>query len=200
MCVMFFALAVLNGPGPMPQELPDRPTLVRALDLAHQSPPALENLHAQYELDPGGSVQSLEITTPFRRAVLEVQGRTARGEPLPTMDELQAAIAPYTNQLTIRAIVELDPHHAYVRPPDHSIELICNEVRVLPAAVARTARGPGGVEIPPAALGGGVSMSSLDIEAHFPAVPAHQRHCCRAAVIDAEGNTLLIRAIPATLL
>jgi hypothetical protein len=192
-------LAALTGlPGPLQQSL-DRTALLHARDITRESASLISDFHAQYQLEPGAAVRSLEVITPFRLAVLETERRRANGQPSPTVDDLQTAFPSHANQLMIRAVVALDPRHTYQAVPEYSIVLLRDDDRIAPVGVARTARAPNGVEIPPAAVGGMVSVTSVEVEAHFAGISLEQPGCCRAAVIDPDGTRLLIRQIPAGL-
>ena len=166
-----------------------------ARDITRECASLISDFHAQYQLEPGGAVRSLEVITPFRLAVLETERRAANGQPSPTVDDLQTAFS-HANQLMIRAVVALDPRHTHSTLPGYSIVMLRDEDRIASVGVARTARAPNGVEIPPAAVGGDVSMTSVEVEAHFAGVSLGQPGCCGVAVIDPDGTLLLIRQIP----
>jgi hypothetical protein len=196
---MLLVLAAVGGLcGPLQRPL-DRGALIHARDITRESPDQRDDFHAQYQLEPGGAVRSLEILTPLRRAVLETERRAATGQPLPTLEDLQAVFPSDANNLVIRAVVALDPRHRYVTVPDHSILLLRDGERIAPVAVARTVYGPSGATVPPTAVGGGVSIASIEVEAHFQDVSLGSRGCCRLAVIDPAGTALLIRSIPSGL-
>jgi hypothetical protein len=192
-------LAVLTAlPGPLQEPL-DRAALLHARDITRESASLISEFHAQYQLEPGGAVRSIEVITPFRLAVLETERRTANGQASPTVDDPQTAFPSHANQLMIRAVVALDPRHTYRMLPGYSVVLLRDEDRIVPVGVARTAHASNGVEIPPAAVGSDVSMSSVEVEAHFAGISLGKQGCCRVAVIDPDGTRLLIRQIPAGL-
>lgn len=177
----------------------NRAALLQALETARQSPTALTRFHARYELQGGGAVESIAIVTPFRRAVLEAQRSTVTGKPLPTIDKLSEMVARHAAALDVRAVVKLEPLHTYLQPPDYSVVLLAGENRMLPAAVERTALGPRGLSIPATAVGEGVSMVSVKVEARFVDASVEEPGCCRVVIIDPDGDQLLTRTIPSDL-
>jgi hypothetical protein len=165
-----------------------------AVETAHQRKAARAQFHEAYELDGGGRVESLTILTPFRRAVLTAQSQAEQGTA-PSISAISELIAREPYGLTVDAIIRLDPRHAYVRTPDYSLAVIDNDGWRFPVAVERTARDSRGLPIPAAAIGGRVSMRSVEVRAHFGVTPGRSL-CCRIAVLDADGRTVLVRAIP----
>jgi hypothetical protein len=169
-----------------------------ALAVAGQPPPVLQRFHTQYVLDPGGGVDRLEAITAFRGAVLEAQRSRDGGAPL-DVETLAWLLAARAGTLRIIAVVDLDPLHSYVRTPSHSVVLLTDGGLIGPAALARTALGPRRTVIPPSAVGGGVSVSYVEVEADFRNVRLGEDGCCRAAVLNPAGRTLAVEYLPDSL-
>jgi hypothetical protein len=80
--------------------------------------------HASYVSvagDPG--VDGIEVITELRRAVLTVEACEAAGLPLPDLDELTDALAPFRNQITVVARVRFHPQNGYTSMPRLDVRL-----------------------------------------------------------------------------
>jgi hypothetical protein len=79
--------------------------------------PALERFHAAYRLPLGGPfLQSIEIVSEFRRAVLIAEGARRTGEPLSERGAGRA-LEPYRGLVTIVVNVRFDPQNTHRSMP-----------------------------------------------------------------------------------
>lgn len=93
-----------------------------ALNLGRTHDQALyDAFHAGYKLTPSGDVDSVEIITEFRRAVLIVREHANTGEYSFGATDLAAALAPYRGLVTIVAQVRLNPLNTYLKPPSYDL-------------------------------------------------------------------------------
>ena len=74
-----------------------------------------------YSLAPVEPVESAEIITEFRRAVLIVRGRAQLGEFGFTERDLNVAMTPHLGLITFIAQVRLNPMHTYAAAPAYEM-------------------------------------------------------------------------------
>ncbi len=180
---------------PVPQTLDER-ALASALAVARGTEGDLERFHAAYRLGTREPVRSLEVVTPFRRAVTLAREHAGRTGQMPGIHGLRTLMSGEEGTLRVRAVVSLDPRHAYVRPPDYSIVLVRGTDRVRPAGLERRALGPTGAAVPSVAIGGAVAMTAIEIDAVFTAVSPRPPGCCRIVITDPDGAPVIAREIP----
>ena len=174
----------------------DDAALARALDIARGSDARLGEFHARYVLEGSGPVRSVEIITPFRRAVMLAHRREAGTGPMPTIDELRALVEQQGAGLLVRTIISLDPRHTYVRTPDYSVALVRRTERIQPSVIERHALGPRGTVVPSLAIGGEAAMTGVQIDARFQRISISDPGCCRIVVADPDDETMLVRTVP----
>lgn len=183
----------------LPPDSPGQVELRRALATARLSENERDRFHAQYKLGGGGRVESIEIVTPYRRAVQIAEMWLASGVPLATDDQLRAELARSERGLLVRAVVALKPLDTRLRPPPLAIVLITTTGDQIQAtSVERIALGPRGIAIPPLAIGGGVSMTAVRIDARFPTI-AGANGSVRVGILDPDGREMLVRPLPTSL-
>ncbi len=91
-----------------------------ALNLGRTHDQALyDAFSAGYRLTPSGVVDSVEVITEFRRAVLIVRERALQGEYSFTANDLASALTPYRGLVTFIAQVRLHPLNTYAGPPEY---------------------------------------------------------------------------------
>lgn len=74
-----------------------------------------------YSLSPAEPVESAEIVTEFRRAVLLVRARAQMGEFGFTERDLNVAMAPHLGLVTFIAQVRLNPMHTFAAAPAYEL-------------------------------------------------------------------------------
>jgi hypothetical protein len=136
-----------------------------ALNLGRTHDQALyDAFNAGYHLTPSGVVDSVEVITEFRRAVLIVREHAMRGEYSFTANDLAAALAPYRGLVTFIAHVRLHPLNTYAGPPAYDL-YVRTGANSKPIASPRITRDP---VYPPGSIGPGNAMTAIRLEAAFP--------------------------------
>jgi hypothetical protein len=94
-----------------------------------------------YALAAAEPVESAEIVTEFRRAVLIVRERARMGEFGFTERDLNVAIVPHLGLVTFIVQVRLNPMHTYAKPPAYEL-YIATGPDTPPVAARATKRDP----------------------------------------------------------
>jgi len=150
-----------------------------ALNLGRTHDQALyDAFNAGYRLTPSGIVDSAELITEFRRAVLIVREHAMQGEYSFTANDLASALGPYRGAVTFIAQVRLHPMNTYAAPPAYDL-YVRTGPQTKPVAAPAIKRDP---IFPPGGMGPGSAMIGIRLEASFP----------RADVADASEPMLII--------
>jgi hypothetical protein len=150
-----------------------------ALNLGRTHDQALyDAFTAGYRLTPSGVVDSVEVITEFRRAVLIVRERALQGEYSFTANDLASALTPYRGLVTFIAQVRLHPLNTYAGPPEYDLYVRTGPASK-PVAAPKIKRDP---VYPPGTMGPGSAMIGIRLEASFP----------RAEIVDAPDPTLVV--------
>ena len=181
------------------QSVLDRGSLEQALAIASQPDAALERFHAGYEFTAEPPVERIEVVTPFRRAVITARRLAAASREPPDLADLEMALRPPRAGIVLVAVVRLDPHHGFRRPPAYSVQIFAPDARLDPVAVQHRALGPRRARIPSEAIGGSVSMAAVEIEARFAANPFRAGCSCRVLISDPMEHMIAVVNIDAVL-
>jgi hypothetical protein len=150
-----------------------------ALNLGRTHDQALyDAFNAGYRLTPSGIVDSVEVMTEFRRAVLIVREHALQGEYSFTANDLASALAPFRGTVTFIAQVRLHPLNTYAAPPAYDL-YVRTGPQTKPVAAPEIKRDP---VYPPGSGGPGSSMIGVRLEAAFP----------RSDIADASEPALII--------
>ena len=165
--------ALVTPPGPQGDSVRDALNLGRTHDQA-----LYDAFNAGYRLTPSGIVDSVEVITEFRRAVLIVREHALQGEYSFTANDLASALAPYRGTVTFIAQLRLHPLNTYAAPPAYDL-YVRTGPETKPVAAPAIKRDP---VYPPGSLGPGSSMIGVRLEASFP----------RADIADVPEPTLIV--------
>jgi hypothetical protein len=139
-------------------------SLDEALSLARTRDAALyDAFNAGYRLAASGIVDSVEVITEFRRAVLLARAHTDRGDFSFTAQNLATEMAPFRGTLSIVATVRLNPHNTYVQPPSYEL-YIRTGPSTKPLGARDFKRDP---VYPPGSGGPGASLAGVRLEGTF---------------------------------
>jgi hypothetical protein len=93
-----------------------------ALNLGHTHDQALfDSFNRGYQLTASGTIDSAEIITEFRRAVILVRDRDALGDYIQDTRTLSNALAPFAGLVTFVVQARLNPLNAYVKAPAYEL-------------------------------------------------------------------------------
>jgi hypothetical protein len=93
-----------------------------ALNLGHTRDQAMfDAFNRGYALTPSGTIDSAEIITEFRRAVLIVRQRDTLGDYIQDTRTLANALAPYAGLVTFVVQARLNPLNTYVKAPNYEL-------------------------------------------------------------------------------
>ena len=97
-------------------------TLREALNLGHTRDDALyDAFNRGYQLSVSGTIDSAEIITEFRRAVMLVREGEATGTYLQDAHALSVALAPYAGRVTVIVQARLNPLNTYAKTPAYEL-------------------------------------------------------------------------------
>jgi hypothetical protein len=130
-----------------------------------------------YSLSAADTVDSAEIITEFRRAVLIVREHASQGEYGFTERDLSIAIAPYRGLITFVVQARLHPLNTFTKPPPYDI-YISTGPDSPPVASKSLKRDP----VYPVGAGPMSSIVGVRIEATFP----------REAIASASAPSLVL--------
>jgi hypothetical protein len=110
----------LAGSSPQPAEYP--PWFRDAIELGRTQDDALfAAFNKGYSLSPSGIIDSTEVITEFRRAVLIVREHALLGGFTFGPAELAKALAPYRGQVTFVVQVRLNPMNTFTAAPPYDL-------------------------------------------------------------------------------
>ena len=93
-----------------------------ALNLGHTHDEALfESFNRSYQLAVSGTIDSAEIITEFRRAVILVRDRDALGDYIQDTRTLSNALTPFAGLVTFVVQVRLNPLNTYGKAPAYEL-------------------------------------------------------------------------------
>jgi hypothetical protein len=93
-----------------------------ALNLGHTHDDALlDSFDRGYQLTASGTIDSAEIITGFRRAVMLVRERDRLGDYILDTRTLSNALAPFDGLVTFVVQVRLNPLNTYAKPPAYEL-------------------------------------------------------------------------------
>ena len=150
-----------------------------ALNLGRTHDQALyDAFSAGYRLTPTGIVDSAEVITEFRRAVLIVREHALQGEYSFTANDLASALTPYRGTVSFIVQVRLHPLNTYAVPPAYDL-YIRTGPQTKPVASPTIKRD---AIYAPGSMGPGNPMTGVRLEASFP----------RADIADAAEPALIM--------
>lgn len=98
--------------------------LQRATSVGRRSDAERARFHAPYLIEvKDATVEQIEVTTEFRRAVLVVEERARAGDYMFGVRQLEAALRPYHNQVAIRAKLRFHPQNRFTSVPSYEIRV-----------------------------------------------------------------------------
>ena len=137
--IALVALSVIAVMPPAAAQLPDAR---EALRLGRSQDEALYAAFTKgYSLSPAQPVDSAEIITEFRRAVLIVREHAQQGEFGFTERDLNVAMTPHLGAITFIVQAHLNPMHTYAKPPAYEL-YISTGPETPPIAGRETQRAP----------------------------------------------------------
>jgi hypothetical protein len=116
--------------------------------------------HAGYALTPSGDVESAEIITEFRRAVMIVRRHADLGEYSFNENNLAREMGPYRDKVGFVVQIRLSPLHTYPAPPTYEMYLHTGPA-TKPVALSGLKRDP---VYPPGFFEPGTAFTSFRIE------------------------------------
>ena len=150
-----------------------------AMNLGRTHDQALyDAFNAGYRLTPSGVIDSVEVITEFRRAVLIVRDHANRGEYSFTANDLASTLAPYRGQVTFIAQVHLHPLNTFAAAPAYDL-YVRTGPQSKPAASPAIKRDP---VYAPGGAGPGHAIAAVRLEASF----------ARADIMNAADPTLVL--------
>ena len=152
-----------TGISPQPAEYP--PWFREAIELGRtQDEKLYEAFNKGYSFSPSGIIDSAEVITEFRRAVLIVHERARMGNFSLSQADLAKALAPYRGLVTFAVQVRLNPMNTFTAAPPYDL-YISTGPDTPPLSAKPLKRDP--VYPPGGALGS--SVVAVRLEASFPA-------------------------------
>lgn len=167
--------------------LPQGTSLHDAVQLGRTHDQALyDAFQAGYRLTPSGDVESIDVTTEFRRAVGIVRRHADMGEYSFNENGLAAELAPFRGLVTFTAQVRLNPLNTFVKPPAYDL-YIQTGPSTRPIAPSAFRRDP---VFPPGMGGPGTNLVAVRLEATFPRADIDAATDAHLVVTDDRGNVL----------
>ncbi|SRR6266702_2774616 len=146
---------------------PPADTARDALNLGRTHDDALfDSFNRGYGLSVSGTIESAEIITEFRRAVLVVREHATQGDYVFDAQDLAGAMAPYKGLVTFIVQARLHPLNTFVKAPPYEL-YVSTGPSTDPVAARSMKRDP----VYPVGAGPGSSMIGVRIEASFPIAP-----------------------------
>ena len=103
-------------------QTPPLPYARDALALGRTRDDALfESFNKGYSLGVSGIIETAEVITEFRRAVLLVRERILQGDYVLTEQTLSRAMAPHLGQIGFIVQVRLPPFNTFIAPPAYDL-------------------------------------------------------------------------------
>lgn len=154
-------------------------TLREAITLGRTRDQALyDAFNGAYSLPVTAPVDSAQIITEFRRAVLLVRDRVAQGDYVMSPPDLAGALAPFRGLVTVIVDVKLNPLNTFVKPPDYEL-YIATGPATRPIASPKLKIEP---IFPVGTVGPGNPITAIRLEASFS----------RAAIVNAQRPVLTL--------
>jgi hypothetical protein len=175
------------GAAPRSDGAPQGDSLRDALNLGRTHDQALyDAFTAGYRLTPSGSVDSIEVITEFRRAVMIVREHAMQGEYSFTANDLASALEPYRGRVTFIAQVRLHPLNTYAKPPHYDL-YVRTGPQTKPAAAPVITRDP---VYPPGSMGPGSAMIAVRLEATFARADFADAPEPALVLVDEHGDVI----------
>ena len=93
-----------------------------AINLGHtRDSTLLDSFNRGYQLSVSGTMDSAEIITEFRRAVMLVREREALADYIQDSHTLSDALAPFAGLVTFVVQARLNPLNTFTRAPDYEL-------------------------------------------------------------------------------
>lgn len=139
---------------------------------------------AGYSLSPTDPVESAEIVTEFRRAVLIARERMKLGEFGFTERDLTVAMAPHLGQITFIVQIRLHPMHTFATPPAYDL-YVASGPDTPPIAARAIKRDPVYALGPP-----GSPLVAVRLEGALPRASIAEAPAPELIVTDERANVL----------
>jgi hypothetical protein len=143
------------------------------------------SFHNSYKFPATGVIDSAEIITEFRRAVMIVHARALQGDYSLGDADVVKAMAPYSGLVTCIVQVRLHPLNVFAREPAYDLYLSTGP-RSPPIGSRAIKREP---VYPPGAEPGS-SMVAVRLEASFPRAEIERAEAPRLIVTDEKAEIL----------
>jgi hypothetical protein len=180
-------VSVLGG-APITALVPQADSLREALNLGRTHDQALyDAFNAGYRLTPSGIVDSVEVVTEFRRAVLIVREHANQGEYSFSAQDLTRAMAPHDGEITFIVQARLHPLHTFAGVPPYDM-YVETGATTRPLAAKPFKRDP--VYPPGAAPGRASPLVGVRLEGSFPREGIDAASAPMLVVTDEKANVL----------
>jgi hypothetical protein len=167
--------------------LPQGDSLKDAVNLGRTRDQAMYNaFHAGYKLAASGDVDSAEIITEFRRAVMIARQHVEGGEYTFNENGLATELAPFRGLVTFIAQVRLNPLNTFVNPPPYDMYIRTGPTTG-PAVHASFKRDP---VYPPGMGPPGSNIVGVRLEATFSRADIASAPDPYLMITDDRGNVL----------
>jgi len=156
---------------------PQGASLREAIALGQTRDDALyASFHKSYQLVASGTMDEIEIITEFRRAVLLVREKVMAGALAPREPELEKALQPYKDLVTVIVRARLHPFNTLIKEPAYDLYISAGP-RAAPIPTKTLKRDP-----IYAHSAGASTLIGVRLEASFP----------RAAIDAAAQPTVVV--------
>lgn len=167
------------------QTAPTSDTLREAITLGRTSDQALyDAFNGAYSLPVTAPVESAQIITEFRRAVLLVRSRVAQGDYVMSPPDLAGALAPFRGLVTVIVDVKLNPLNTFVKAPNYDLYIATGPV-TKPLASPSLKVEP---IFPVGTVGPGNPITAIRVEASFVRADIVNAPRPSLMLIDQNGN------------
>jgi len=157
-----------------------------ALNLGHTRDQVLfDAFNRGYALTASGTIDSAEIITEFRRAVLIIREREGLGDYIQDTRNLSNALAPYAGLVTFVVQARLNPLNTYAKAPNYEL-YVSTGTTTKPLAGKPFVREP----IYPVGTTAGSGMVAVRLTASFPRADIEAASQPRVVVADDNANTI----------
>lgn len=154
-------------------------TLREAIALGRTSDQALyDSFNRAYSLPVAPPVETAQIITEFRRAVLLVRDRVAQGDYVMSAPDIAGALAPFRGLVTFIVEVKLNPLNTFATPPTYDL-YIATGPATRPLASPSVKIEP---IFPVGTVGPGNPITAIRLEASF----------ARADIVNAPRPSLVL--------
>jgi hypothetical protein len=163
---------------------PQADPLRDALTLGQTRDDALyASFNKSYSLPPSGTIDSVEIVTEFRRAVLIARDQYQQGHIGFDANDLTKALEPFKGLVTFIVQVRLNPLNTFIKQPPYDL-YVATGPRSPPIAPKTLKREP---VFPP---GSNSPVLAVRLEASFPRAEIERADAPFLIVTDEKGETL----------